>query len=96
MAYQFQQLNLADERDFVPAGSGDYVLVGVELLFRDDESGAEASVQARVPVLGLVQGRDVDRVHEDAASRAEDLVRGAAQHLEENDPQILARAAQGT
>jgi hypothetical protein len=96
MAYEFEQLNLADESEFIPAGSGDYVLVGVELMFRDDESGARASVRAQVPVPGLAEGRDVDRVHEDAASRAEDLVRSAAQHLEDNDPQILARAAQGS
>ena len=96
MAYQFENLNLASESELVPAGQGDFVLVGMELLFKDDESGAQAVVKAQVPVLGLVQGRDIDRVHEDAATRAEDLVRSAAQHLEENDPQILARAAQGS
>jgi len=96
MAYQFADLNLAAESELVPAGKGDYVLVGVELRFEDDESGTRASVQAQVPVLGLVQGRSIDQVHEEAATRAEDLVMAAAQHLEENDPQLLARAAQGS
>lgn len=95
MAYQFQRLDLADESELTAAGQGDYVLVGLDMRFKDDVSGAEASVQAQVPVLGLVQGRGIDQVHEDAAHHAEDLVRAAAQHLEENDPQLLARFAQG-
>jgi hypothetical protein len=95
MAYQFQDLNLASESELIPTDQGDFVLVGVELRFADDDSGLQATVQAQVPVRGLVQGRDIDRVHEEAATRAEDLVRAAAQHLEENDPQILARTAQG-
>ena len=95
MAYQFESLDLADESDLVAVGEGDYVLVGLDMRFKDDVSGAEARVQAQVPVLGLVQGRTIDQVHEDAAHHAEDLVRAASQHLEENDPQLLARFAQG-
>ncbi|MEF8792825.1 hypothetical protein [Thiohalorhabdus sp.] len=94
MAYQFESLDLADESELVDA-AGDYVLVGLDMGFRDDVSGSEARVQAQVPVLGLVQGRTIDHVHEDAAHHAEDLVRAAGQHLEENDPQLLARFAQG-
>lgn len=96
MAYDFQNLELASESELIPTGNGDYVLVGVDLQFRDDASGAEATVKAQVPVLGLVQGRNIDQVHEEAATRAEDLVRAAAQHLEDNDPQLLARTAQGS
>lgn len=96
MAFLFEELSLAGEDELVPTGEGDYVLVGMELRFRDEDSGAACAVQAQVPVLGLVQGRDIDRIHEEAASRAEDLVLAAAQHLEDNDPQLLARAAQGS
>ena len=96
MAYDFHNLDMASESELIPTGNGDYVLVGVDLQFRDDVSGAEATVKAQVPVLGLVQGRNIDQVHEEAATRAEDLVRAAAQHLEDNDPQLLARAAQGS
>jgi hypothetical protein len=96
MAYQFQNLEMASESELIPTGNGDYVLVAVDLQFRDDDSGAEATVKAQVPVLGLVQGRNIDQVHEEAATRAEDLVRAAAHHLEDNDPQLLARTAQGS
>lgn len=95
MPYQFESLDLAGEDELVPTGQGDYVLVGVNLRFRDDDSGAEASVQAQVPVLGMVQGRNIDQVHEEAVHQGEGLIRAAAQHLEQNDPQVLARFAQG-
>ncbi|HKJ71799.1 MAG TPA: hypothetical protein VKA55_08625 [Gammaproteobacteria bacterium] len=96
MAFQFQELFLADENELVPAGQGDWVLVGVELRFADEDSGAQATVTAQVPVLGLVRGRTLDQVHEEAATRAEDLVGTAAEHLRENDPLVLARIAQGS
>ncbi len=94
MAYQFQSLRLGEESELTATGQGETAWIPVEMRFLDEETGIHVMVHASV-VVDRSSGRDMDILHEEAAAKAEDLLRAATQHLEENDVETLRWQAQG-